>query len=500
MLNRRHFLSATGASLALTAMKKPPTSGSIKPNIVFISVDDLNDWISPLSHTDGKSSGYPGVQTPNLQFLADRGTCFRSAYAHVPACSPSRTSLLLGVSADKTGVYYNGQRWEDAKIQNKRTLFDHFQSHGWKTTGLGKLFHGDVHSGLDEQFNYQEKNCESEAEIRRLAPLSANSAKNSRDVFGKEMGDCHWSYKADELHTDKTRELIESQFSSGGNFVGLGLSATHLPWIAPKKFYDIYEGQDLPLPPGFFPNAKTIGDNVADINDLPKWGKKLITSSNYRKRLSNIEVYQDLLRSYLGNISFIDDCIGQVVKSLESQNLLDNTYFVIWSDHGMSLGEKLSFKKFTLWERALRVPFIICGPGIQKQVVDDPVSLLDIYPTLSSLLGLPVPPACNGRDLSATLTTGRKIIDPQAIAIYGRGASSLPQDDLLSVKVHTQEWNYIKHPNGDGELYHRRDDPHEWYNLFASEKKYQSDAPLIQSLASKMPTQLQKPKTKYRSS
>jgi arylsulfatase A-like enzyme len=489
MVNRREFIGLLASILSVPNLAKATRRS--KPNILFISLDDMNDWISPLSSSSGLGAGYPGVITPNIDKLSNLGTCFTSAYAPVPACSPSRTSVSLGASADKTGVYYNGQIWFRNALPSAKSIYGYFRQNGWKTIGLGKLFHKEI---LESDFDIYSKKAEAvDASCNTNLIKSHFKNKLSRKVYyGVPSDECFWAIRDDVLRAKEAARIISQEFRNGGAFLGLGLVATHLPFVAPQKYFDLYPKEKLSTPPGFYPGAKLPSENYPDLSDLPRRARSMAIRE-YAKKFTNLDSYREFMQAYLATISFTDANIGLLLEEIQRSSLLDKTYIVIWSDHGMSMGEKQAFKKFNLWERALRVPFIIAGPGIRTQKIDTPVSLIDIYPTLCQLLGLEVPAWCNGTDLSETLATGKAPQNSTPISIYGKGAKPRPDDNKLSIKVHTNEWNYIKHGEKQAELYSRKNDPHEWHNLYSTQDQYSDGSELINELESLLPSKMATP-------
>ncbi|RME16645.1 MAG: hypothetical protein D6801_05105 [Alphaproteobacteria bacterium] len=484
IVNRRRLLRGMAASLGLPALigRAAASVGVRKPNILFISIDDLNDFIAPFSQPADPQLGYPGVHTPNIARLAAMGTLFTRAYSHVPACSPSRTATLLGATADRTGIYFNTQSWQDNALGGADSLIGHFRRAGWSTAGAGKIFHRfdkDLRPSDWDEYWMPERYDDSYSHSSRpeLSELARAKPGHGKIDFGIGDGE---GMRADTAVADWAAGDIGRYFAAGGRFQAVGFFRPHLPWIVGKEFFDLYPPESLQIPPGFLPGANSFNDNAADIDDLPPLARKLIQAS-VGKRLNRTGEYWDFLRAYLASISFTDSRLGRVLDALEASGEKHNTYIVLWSDHGWMLGEKLSFRKFTLWERALRVPLIIAGPGIRQQVVDQPVSLVDIFPTLTALAGLDRPEWCNGQDLSALLTTGTPLENPAAISIYGLERKKI-ENSRIFAKVQTSRWNYARYGEGQAELYDHASDPHEWTNLFGTRPEFSPGAPLIENM------------------
>ncbi|MDA9009483.1 sulfatase-like hydrolase/transferase [Alphaproteobacteria bacterium] len=200
------MLKTIGGSLALPVMAKAGILSGKKPNFVFISIDDLNDWISPLSSSRGLGEGYPGVITPALQKLADTGSNFRAAYAPVPSCSPSRTATLLGISPEITGVYFNGQTWRKSAVPDALSIFKHFANNGFHTLGFGKIFHEkkEGEDQFDEYVSREKNGCDNKSPNE--LNFMARKNKGEKLYFGQQIGNCHWSNQIDIENTKRPNQ------------------------------------------------------------------------------------------------------------------------------------------------------------------------------------------------------------------------------------------------------------------------------------------------------
>lgn len=443
--------AATAASLAAPAIGRAQSP----PSFIFIAIDDLNDFPSPFG-------GYPGIVTPNFARLARMGTVFRSAYAQVPACSPSRTAVLLGVSAVKSGVYFNAQKWDEARGGPYPTLPGHLRANGYRTFGAGKVFHA------------ADRNLRASDWDGYFMPVNANHLYPDANNIISETA------KAEYASTGNEGDLDFGPSENGGRgdleiadwaisqplvdpfFLAVGFKRPHLPFVVPKHFFDLYpERPQLPL--GFYPGATQFSENSADRADLGRVANNLVQAST-GWRVSRYDEYHAFLRGYLASTSFVDYALGQLLDAYEAGLFGRNAYVVLWSDHGWQLGEKMSFRKFTLWERALRVPFIIAGPRVLPQSVEEPVGLIDIYPTISELAGLAPPPHCDGRSLMPTLLGGESQDDRHVLSFWGNLRED-PAEFRLYQTVRTRGWRLIDYGNDELELYDHDADPHEWHNV-----------------------------------
>jgi arylsulfatase A-like enzyme len=420
-----------------------------RPNILFLSIEDLNDWIAPLG-------GHPDTITPNLTRLARHSVVFERAYAAAPACSPSRAATLYGRNPWETGIYGNAHRPNHAFPRGRGlSLVGGLQSAGYQTFGAGKVFHV-----LKGQFDHDEWTEYHGQEPDSFAPISRSQksgALGSNSDFGPAPDD---TPQYDELNTD----WITRRMTGGaeGQFWALGLYRPHLPFIVPKRFFD-----QLPAavadPPGLGANGFA-PDNAAPLAGLPRPAMSFVRqNAGLGKALHAHGEYKAFLKAYLASISYADALLGRVMDRMDEQGLWGNTIVVLWSDHGWQLGEKLAFRKFTLWERALRVPLFIGGPGIAPGRAGDPVSLTDIAPTLFSLAGLPAPGRFTGQDMAPLLRGEAQALRGHALSVWGHDLMS--DRPKLAFSARSRDFRFIRYWTGHEELYDHRADPFEHANL-----------------------------------
>ncbi|MCP5072587.1 MAG: sulfatase [Rhodobacteraceae bacterium] len=418
-------------------------------NILFLSIEDLNDWIEPLG-------GHPDARTPNINRLAKRGMVFENAYAPAPACSPSRTATLFGQNPWQTGVYANNHKWHDFyRPGTRKSLVGRFRDAGFETRGAGKVFHA-----APKELDIADWTQFEQRKIGRFKPISKvqKSGKAGRNSDFGPIAD------GEEQFDDLNTEWMVDQIKPGarGQFWALGLYRPHLPFIVPQVFFDQFD-EVVADPPGLGLN-RFDAQNTSLLAALPKPGQSLSAQNTaFRNLLQRHGEYKDMLKAYLASIAYADDLLGQVLDRLDETGQWDNTLIVLWSDHGWQLGEKLAFRKFTLWERALRVPLIFSGPGIKPGRCSDPVSLTDIAPTLFARSGLPMPEQFTGRDLSPLLEGQENQSPGYVVSVWGRGfASDSPQ---IALSVRSRTHRYIFYWDGSEELYDHRNDPYEHKNL-----------------------------------
>jgi len=439
-ISRRAAIAAMGAAAFSNAGSLSfAASRQKKRNLLFIAIDDLNDWIGCLN-------GHPGVITPNLDRLAKRGVLFTSAHCAAPVCNPSRTALLYGKRPSSSGVYNNDQPHRRSPLlQDAVTLSMHFRENGYRVIGGGKIYHErypDPQS-WDEYYpsKTQTKPPDPQPEGKPLNGIPGTMAFDWGPIPNSEesMGDykvADWA--AAELGKVQAKPL----------FLACGIWKPHLPWYIPQKYFDMYPLDKITLP--------LVKDD--DLDDVPPIGKQMaITKARDHERVLKYKQWESGVRSYLAAITFADAQVGRVLDALEHGPNAATTDIVLWSDHGWHLGEKLHWRKFTLWERSTRNVLMICAPGLTKpgSRCDRTVSLLDIYPTVTELSGLSPREGLEGRSLLPLLKNPSARWDHAAVTTYLRGNHA----------VRDAHSRYIRYHDGTEELYNRDRDPNEWTNI-----------------------------------
>lgn len=412
------------------------------PNILFIAVDDLNDWIGCLG-------GHPLVKTPNIDALAQSGTLFRNAHCQAPLCNPSRTSVLLGLRSTTTGIYGLAPSFRTLpEWKDRVTLPQHFAQNGYRTCTAGKIFHSIRPEDKNKEFAvYGPPSGIGVKPAHKLIPPTpmGNHPLMDWGVFphnDREKGDAtltRWG-------VDQLKEMPRDK----PFFLSLGYFLPHVPCYTTQQWYDLYPDDDSVLP----------RVNPHDRDDVPHFAWYLHWSlPEPRLRwLQEQNQWRNLARSYLACISFIDHEVGQLIQALHESKLTEKTIIVLWSDHGWHLGEKQITGKNTLWERSTRVPLIFSGPGIpQKAHSDEPVELLDLFPTLIDLSGLAPRSDLEGHSLQPLLKDATSARAWPAITSHNQGNHA----------VRSKHWRYIHYADGSEELYDHRTDPDEWQNLAA---------------------------------
>jgi arylsulfatase A-like enzyme len=450
-INRRAFLkltAATAATLTLpryaNASQQRLSKKARRPNVLFIAIDDLNDWVGCLG-------GHPDVKTPNLDRLAQRGVLFTNAYCSAPACNPSRASLMTGILPSTSGVYLNPHPWRKSSVLSDAvTLPQHFMANGYRVVGGGKIYHGGFPDppSWQEYFPSQKKNKPDDPmppnRPLNAIPKTAHFDWGPVDVPDKEMGD----WKVADWAISELQKEHDKPF-----FLGCGFFRPHLPWYVPKKYFEMY-----PLDKVTLPNV-----NENDLDDIPPIGRRMARPEGDHRKVTEHKQWRKAVQAYLASISFVDNCVGRVIDALDKSDYANKTVIVVWGDHGWHLGEKLHWRKFALWEEATHAPLMIIAPSITEPGgrCPRPVSFIDIYPTLIDVCGLPSKKELEGKSLLPLLRNPKASWKRPALTTHGRNNHSL----------RSERWRYIRYSDGTEELYDHKKDVLEWNNL-ANNPKY----------------------------
>jgi choline-sulfatase len=423
-------LSATTAALAVEPSR---------PNVLFIAVDDLNDWIGCLG-------GHPQVKTPNIDALAARGTLFTNAHCQAPLCNPSRASVLTGLRPSTTGIHglAPGIR-EVAALKDRVTLPQTFTRAGDFTYTCGKIYHDNSIRPKDRpaEFGVWGPSPDSPRPARKFVTTPDNIAGMDWGVFLDRDED-----QADWKTASAAIGAIESAPREKSFFIACGFRLPHVPCYASRRWFDLYPTDGLILPPV----------RHDDRDDTPRfsWYLHWKLPEPRLEFLRESRQWEPLVRAYLACLSFMDSQVGRLLEALKASGRGDDTIVVLWSDHGWHLGEKGITGKNSLWERSTHVPLVFAGPGIAGGArCAEPVELLDLFPTLLELCALPARPDLEGHSLVPQLRIADTPRPLPAITTHNRGNHS----------VRSRDHRYIRYADGSEELYDLRSDPNEWTNL-----------------------------------
>lgn len=444
VISRRTMLAGGAAGAAAMGLSRAEASPSFsrgnaaRPNVLFIAVDDLNDWISPLG-------GYPGARTPNFDRLASRGVTFTNAHCPAPLCNPSRAALMTGFRPSTSGVYENDQPWRDSpRLKDAVTLPQHFRAHGYRAVGGGKIYHGSFMdpASWDAYFPSQTKDHPPDP-LPPGRPLNGipNAAQfdwGPVDVADSDMADmkvAEWA--AGELSRTQDEPL----------FLACGISKPHLPWYVPQKYFDMYPLESITLP--------IVNEN--DLDDVPPIGVQMANPNGDHRKVIEHDQWRQAVQGYLAATSFADAVLGRILDAFDAGPWKDDTVIALWSDHGWHLGEKLHWRKFALWEEATRNALMFVAPGVTTpgSRCDQAVDLMGVYPTLTELCGLPEREEIEGASLVPSLKHPEMERRRPALTTYRQGNHSL----------RTERWRYTRYSDGGEELYDHANDEREWTNL-----------------------------------
>jgi len=413
-----------------------------RPNVLFIAIDDLNDW-------EGCLGGHPQAQTPNIDRLARRGTLFTNAHCQAPLCNPSRTSMLTGKRPSATGVYALDPWFRtSAPWKAHVTLPQYFAAHGYQTLTTGKIFHDAYPPPAERQTGREftlwgyhgdmgPRPAQKFVKTPDANPLVDWGVYPPRDEDQEDWKVADWAIAR-----------LKSPPTDAPMFLSVGFRRPHVPCYASQKWFDLYPEATLRMPPF----------KADDRDDTPhfSWYLNWKLPEPRKAWLDRSRQWRPLVRAYLASISFADSQVGRVLDALDASGQADRTVVVLWSDHGFHLGEKGITGKNTLWERSTHVPLIFAGPGVTPGArCSRPAELLDMYPTLADLTGLPPKRDLDGHTLRPLLKDASASRRWPALTSHG------PNNHA----VRTEDWRYIRYADGSEELYDERSDPNEWTNV-----------------------------------
>ena len=419
-------------------------------NVLFIISDDL-------TATAVSSYGNEACQTPNIDKLASEGIRYTKAYCQYPVCGPSRASFMSGYYpiATTTFGYVSGRE----NIGNRQTWSQLFKDNGYYTARVSKIYHMGIpidiekgSDGTDDPISWDEKyNCkasewqtEGEAELVQGNPdgLIERKGGNGMTIVKADGDDLvHADGQAAKKASELIRKHKDEQF-----FLAVGMVRPHVPFVAPKSYFDPYPYTDVVLP------KKVNGD----WNDIPERGINYVTSVNGQM---SIEQQQKAVAAYYASVSFMDAQVGKVLQTLKDEGLEDETIVIFTSDHGFHLGEHDFWMKVSLHEESARVPLIIKMPGKEPAVCNSFVELIDLYPTIASLAGLEYSEHLQGEDISMTLEDPSHEVRDIAFSVSQGGKTFLMRSD---------DWAYIQYDEDAGagmELFDMSNDPGQYTNL-----------------------------------
>lgn len=441
------LLAAAGSAWAKGPAKKP--------NVLFLISDDLNNALS--------CYGHPQVKSPNIDRLATRGMRFDRAYCQFPLCNPSRASFMTGLRPDQTRVYGNKTHFRKT-VPDTVTMPELFGKHGYFVARVGKVYHYGVPrqigtDGLDDAqswakvVNPRGRDKDEEDKVFSMIP-------------GKFGGTLSW-YAADGTDEEQTDGIgateairILEQVRDKPFFLAVGFYRPHTPYVAPKKYFSLYPTEKIRLATG----------PANDRDDIPP--PALPDKPEYAKLTDPLR--REVMQAYYASTTFMDAQVGRVLDALDRLGLADNTIVVMISDHGYHMGEHGLWQKQSLFEESARVPLIISAPGMKNRgkATAGLAELIDLYPTLADLCGLPAPKNLPGRSLRPLLDDPTRKGKPIAMTQVYRRTKTRPWQRFKGYTIRTQRWRYTEWDGGKRgiELYDHDNDPAEFTNLAKNPK------------------------------
>ena len=400
-----------------------------KPNVLFISIDDMNHWISCMREYQDIYD-YPAYKTPNIDKLMKRGVFFTNAHVPASSCRPSRVSTFTGRNVVAHGVYRNPHEWLISPILKGRddiSLMQRFRKEGYWVAGGGKNFH---HVHLESWDEYHGKNAprlpaEQDAKYKVLVQQFSVEMERMYKRREEDKGGAEDREKAKVNGQEKSNAVVWGSLDLPDEampdsmmvdymirqlnkehdkpfYLGVGFQKPHMPWSVPKKYFDMYPLDEIPTP--------TVNEN--DLDDLGPQGRNVAGGHTHEYMLKT-DNWKKAIQGYLATCTYTDAQVGRLMEAFDKSAYKDNTIIVLWSDHGWHLGDKNHWKKFALWEETTHVPMLIVAPGITRpeQKCDRVVGSIDLYPTLLDLCGFEPNNTLDGQSLVFWDLSGRKILD-----------------------------------------------------------------------------------------
>lgn len=441
-------------TIAGCGLKKELDTSSRKPNILFIAVDDLRPELGCYGDSTAKS--------PNIDKLAASGVLFNQAYCQQAVCSPSRTSLMTGRRPNTTKVWDLKTHFRTT-IPDVVTLPQYFKNNGYHTQSIGKIYHDPASAQDSLSWSAPEILAVTKREGKYVLPV--NLQKKSAKAAATEMADVPDDAYIDGQVAEQAKQVLQ-HIKNKPFFLAVGFRRPHLPFSAPKKYWDMYNREDIVLPA-----QKSLPKNIPAYAAHNSEELRGYTDIGFNHSITDSKT-RELLHGYYAAVSYTDAQIGKVLDELARLNLTKNTIIVLWSDHGFHLGEKGLWAKSTNYELDTRVPLIISAPGKQHGVKSNAlVELVDLYPSLAELGGLSIPAGLEGTNLAPLLA---KPDLPWKSAVFSqfprpwqyKGEPKLMGYTLRTARYRYVEWRDFKTAEvKSAELYDRQVDPAELNNI-----------------------------------
>ena len=467
------ILAIAIATSSVSAQKKPAS----KPNILFIAVDDLKPILGCYGNTL--------VKTPNIDRLAKMATVFNSNYCQQAVCGPTRASIMTGRRPDVTKIWNLTTQMRDMN-PDILTLPQYLISQGYETSGIGKIYHpssaldgvdpvswsipylraeeSDFPANLGEPANGQYQLAATKA---LMTPEMIKERKQKNKELAQENDENPKSIKGpstecidvpDNAYNDGVNALLAKEqiiaLSKNGKpfFMAVGFSKPHLPFVAPKKYWDLYNRDEMPIA-AFQEHAKNSPliayHQSGELRNYPDITEFVTLPVDSLRIGLKLEKQKELVHGYYASISYMDAQVGILLNTLESLGTLDNTIIVLWGDHGWHLGDHDLWHKHTVFEQATRAPLIIAAPGIKAGKTNSQTEFVDVFPTICNLAGLPIPNQLDGKSLKPLMLNNKASVKEYSVSQYPRKlkkeeAASLgyKKSNLMGYTLRTERYRY----------------------------------------------------------
>ena len=453
--NRKKGMWAVASLAGLVVGLVVPAVAQERLNVLFIAIDDLRPELG--------CYGNRQIDTPAIDALAASGVRFDRAYVQFPLCNPSRTSLLTGRHPGTTGVTDNRAYFRDAH-PDWVTLPQHFKAHGYVTARTGKIYHG----GIDDEASWT---IGAERRVDPKTRKGQDPMLSDRIVRLEGDGEAHVDYRT----ATRAIELLE-QLQGQPFFLAVGFTKPHSPPTAPAKLFDLYDPEQIPLPPDFAPRP-TLPPG------FPAASLPMRNGDLFINRDATPQAAREMIRAYWASTTFVDRQVARVLAALDRLKLREKTLIVLFGDHGYHLGEKGKWSKHnSVFEVACRVPLIVAGPAVAMgKVSPRTVQLVDLYPTLCAMCGLPTPAGLEGHSLAPLLAEPTASWPHPAYTVCRNGPA-------VGHSVRTERWRYSEFTGGEGGavLFDHDHDPHEMRTL-AQDPSYRDVVAQMQRLLADLP-------------
>ena len=472
---KRFSISSHSLLLVLAIFACSLNSGKLlaasdRPNVLFLICDDLN--------CDLGSYGHPLVKSPNIDKLARRGVLFKNAHCQYSLCGPSRASFMTGLYPDQTLVHRNAVYIREF-IPNVQTMSQMFRKNGYLATRIGKIFHYNVplHVGTgghddpnswDHTINPRGRDMVELNMVNTLVPGQYGGALSwlAADGTDEEQTD-------GMIATEAVKILNQHAEDKQPFYLAVGMFRPHTPYVAPKKYFDMYPLDKIKVPKvpeGYF-------------ETIPEMAKTTLHAKKSQLNLDEATA-KEVIQAYYASITFADAQVGKVLDALESTGLDKNTIVIFTSDHGYHMGEHDHYQKMTLYNNGTNVPLIVAGPGVKSvgKTSNAPVEMIDFYPTLAELSGLKPPQYLSGKSLKPILDDPSTQTRKAALTQIVRGAGG--KGPVMGYTIKTKHYRYTawgEEGEYGEELYDCQDDPEELKNL-AGKPEYSEKQAKLKSL------------------